>query len=559
MQTEDPRATPSGRTAPHAEPPASERAEAATDYDVVVIGGAFAGAAAAVLLRRMYPSARVLVVERQERHGKKVGEATVEISGMFMTRVLGLYDHLVREQLPKHGLRYWFQDRADRGFDELTDVGARKVSGYPSFQLDRSTLDEEVLAQAVKAGAELLRPAKVTALDLAFPRSRVEVESGAGKREITTRWVIDASGRQTFIARRLKLFERVDRHPTAAAWARFSGLADMDGPAVLGPDPSKPRLPFISAARRLATNHFCGYGYWCWAIPHGGGQTSVGVVYDKRMFKWSTEGRLRDQFLHFVTKEVAGLRELLAPATMDEADFLAYAHLPYRSRQYAGPGWCLVGDAGAFMDPYYSPGLDHASMSVWASVRLIGRELGGALDEAGLAAALERHNGEFFRSYDRWLDAIYVDKYELMGDAELTASSFLFDTGMYYLGIVQSRFDDLELLGTPAFGEDIWQSRLAARTMRAFKQRLIHLARYRRAMGTYGKRNLGWHLYPSPFDPARKHAIGLLRIALGIWLRVEREYLGYRLRHGRPKVEVPVPFQSDGVVAPAPEVMGIAS
>src|SRR6185295_16706103 len=141
-----------------------------TDYDVVVIGGAFAGASAALLLRRLHPATRVLVVERQERHGKKVGEATVEISGMFMTRVLGLYDYLVREHLPKHGLRYWFQDHAGRGFEELSDAGALKVSSNPSFQLDRSKLDEQVLADAVAAGAELLRPAKVTALDFGFPR-----------------------------------------------------------------------------------------------------------------------------------------------------------------------------------------------------------------------------------------------------------------------------------------------------------------------------------------------------------------------------------------------------
>jgi len=530
----------------------------ATDYDVVVIGGAFAGASAAVLLRRLQPGCRVLVVERQERHGKKVGEATVEISGMFMTRVLGLYDHLVRDHVPKHGLRYWFTDRPDRSLGELSDVGARKVSGYPSFQLDRSKLDEHVLAQAIAAGAELLRPAKVTAVDLAFPQSRLEVETAAGKREITTRWVVDASGRQTFIARRLRLYERVDVHPTAAAWARFRGLADMDGPAVLGPDPRAPKLPFVSASRRLATNHFCGYGYWCWAIPHGGGETSVGIVYDKRMFKWSTEGRIKEQFRHFVTQEVAGLRDLLAPATMDEDDFLAYAHLPYRSRQYAGPGWGLVGDAGAFMDPYYSPGLDHASMSVWATVRLIGRELGGELDAAALSAAVEKHNGEFFRSYDRWLEAIYVDKYELMGDAELTAANFLFDTGMYYLGIVQSRFDDLELLGTPAFGEDIWQSKLAADVMTAFKKRLIQLARYRRAIGTYGKKNLGWRLYPSPFDPQRKHAIYLVRLALGIWWDVEREYLRYRLTHRRPKVEVPGPYRGDEAMAPAAESVAAA-
>ncbi|HEV8241920.1 MAG TPA: tryptophan 7-halogenase [Thermoanaerobaculia bacterium] len=530
----------------------------ATDYDVVVIGGAFAGASAAVLLRRLQPGCRVLVVERQERHGKKVGEATVEISGMFLTRVLGLYDYLVREQLPKHGLRYWFQQRADNRLEELSDVGALKVSSNPSFQLDRSKLDEHVLQQAIAAGAELLRPAKVTALDFSFPRMKIEVETAAGKREITSRWVIDASGRQCFIARRLRFYERVDVHPTAAAWARFRGLADMDGPEVLG-DPRRPRLPFVSAARRLATNHFCGYGYWAWAIPHAGGETSVGVVYDKRMFKWSTEGRIKEQFRHFVTQEVAGLRELLAPATMDEDDFLAYAHLPYRSRQYAGPGWALVGDAGSFMDPYYSPGLDHASMSVWATVRMIGRDLRAELDEKGLEAAIAHHNGEFFRSYDRWLRAIYVDKYELMGDAELTAANFLFDTGMYYLGIVQSRFDDLELLGTPAFGEDIWQSRLAAWTMTTFKQRLIHLARFRRAVGTYGKKNLGWRLYPSPFDARRKYASYLVRLALGIWLGVEREHLWYRLTHRKPKVEVPGPYRGDDAMAPAREPVAAES
>src|SRR5262245_43948724 len=123
--------------------PEAAAAAPATDYDVVVIGGAFAGASAAVLLRRLH-GCRVLVVERQEKHGKKVGEATVEISGMFMTRVLGLYDHLVRAHVPKHGLRYWFQERPDNRLDELSDIGALKVSSNPSFQLDRSKLDEHV-------------------------------------------------------------------------------------------------------------------------------------------------------------------------------------------------------------------------------------------------------------------------------------------------------------------------------------------------------------------------------------------------------------------------------
>jgi flavin-dependent dehydrogenase len=527
-------------------------------WDVVVIGGAFSGAAAAVLLRRRIPGCRVLVIERQERFGRKVGEATVEISGMFLSRILGLHDYLAREQLPKHGLRFWFSDRADRPLEEISEIGPVKLPALPSFQLDRAKLDEHLLATAVAEGAELLRPAKVTAVELGWPESRLEVEVSAAegrteRREVRTRWIVDGSGRQTFLARRLGLVERMDVHPTAAAWARWRDVADFDGPAVLGPDSLNPRIPHVAAARRLATNHFCGYGWWCWAIPLAGGDTSVGVVYDKRLFRWPTEGRLREQFRHFVTREIAGLRELLEGASMDEEDFLAYGHLPYASRQYMGRGWALVGDAGSFMDPFYSPGLDHAGMSVSATVDLLRRELGGTLGEAELDAAIEAHNGEFGRSYPRWLGALYVDKYELFGDAELTGASFLFDTGMYYLGIVKPRIDDPSLIRHPSFGEDIRATAIAFRIMHAFKQRLVYLARFRRATGTYGRRNAGWRFYPLRFEVERRRALELVRAGLRLWWRAEWDHWKHRLRHGRPALEVPPSYREREVaVAEAP-------
>jgi flavin-dependent dehydrogenase len=522
----------------------------------VVIGGAFSGAATALLLRRLVPGCRVLVVERQERFGRKVGEATVETSGMFLTRVLGLYDHLVRTHLPKHGLRYWFSDRPGRRLEELSEVGPMKVSALPSFQLDRSKLDEHVLATAQAAGAEVARPAKVTAVDLGWPESRLIVDDAAGKREVTARWVIDASGRQTFLARRLGLVEKVERHPTGAAWARWKNVADLDSPAIQGPDAAQPRLPPVNAARRLATNHFCGYGWWCWVIPLGDGDTSVGIVYDRRLFRWPTEGRLADRFRHFVTTQIPGLDELLAPATMDETDFLAYASLPYRSRQYMAKGWALVGDAGAFLDPYYSPGLDHAAMSIWATVAMVRRDLAGELAAEALDAAVARHNDEFYRSYDGWLDALYTDKYELMGDAELLTAAFLFDTGMYYLGVVLNIQNDFSLLASPAFGPDERSTRIALWTMRTFKARLVELARFRRAVGTYGKRNLGWRLYPTRFDVTRQRSIDLVKEGLGIWWGVEKEYLKHRLLlRGRVDLAPPEPLADEPPGHPSADAM----
>ena len=78
------------------------------DYDVIILGGAFSGASAAILLRREHPQLRVLIVEKSEAFDAKVGEATTEMSAMFLTRRLAMWHHLEAEQLPKEGLRYWF-------------------------------------------------------------------------------------------------------------------------------------------------------------------------------------------------------------------------------------------------------------------------------------------------------------------------------------------------------------------------------------------------------------------------------------------------------------------
>lgn len=71
------------------------------NYDVVIIGGALSGSAAALLLRREFPDLRILVIDKSERFTRKVGEATVEVSAYFLGRVLGLLDHLNEKHLDK--------------------------------------------------------------------------------------------------------------------------------------------------------------------------------------------------------------------------------------------------------------------------------------------------------------------------------------------------------------------------------------------------------------------------------------------------------------------------
>lgn len=536
-----------------------------TDYDVVLIGGGFAGSSTALLLRRWLPEARILIAERGERFERKVGEATVEVSGYFLYRVLGLYDHLSRHHLPKHGLRYWFscpESAGETSLFDLTEIGSRNMPDLASFQLDRPTLDQHLLDTAAAEGSEVLRPAKVLRAEADesegsgtgpnhsdWPIHTVEIETPDGTRSVRTRWVIDASGRQSFLARKKDLHRRVDRHPTASIWARWKGVRDLDGPAVVGGDPRAPKLPAVSASRRLATNHFVGYGYWCWVIPLSNGNTSIGLVYDKNLYEPPEGADLRQRYEAFV-RSAPGLRDLVADAEIDASDFMALSHLPYRSERYMGEGWALVADAAAFLDPYYSPGLDHAAISIYATARIVEGHLSGRLAGDALADRMRVHNEAFLRSYDRWLDALYVGKYELMGDADLLGAAFQVDTAFYYLGVVTPVYKNLDTLANPVFGVALPQATWAYKLARAFNRRLRRLARFRRRVGTYGKNNLGGHRYSRSFGLGPAAAVRPFARGLRLWLGAEWERFVYRLRHGTVDESEPVP---------APDRPGMAS
>lgn len=498
-------------------------------YDVVVVGGAVAGAGTALLIRRFHPTARVLVVEELESFPRKVGEATVEVSAYFLQQVLGQDAALARDHLPKHGLRFWFGAEGE-GLAEMTEIGGIDEAPVPAWQLDRSRIDESVLESAREAGCEILRPAKVTAWEEGWPESGVTVRTAGGERRVRSRWLVDASGRHAFVARRKRLLERVEEHPTAAYWSRWRDVEDLDDREFLDLPPAG------SARRRLATNHFCGYGWWIWMIPLADGDTSIGLVHDKRLFDLPGEGPREERYRAFLRSR-PGLGAMLADAEPVEGDYHGYRHLPYVSRRYMEPGWALVGDAGSFLDPFYSPGLDHAAMSAYATARLLAADLAGELADGGsdgaavpdkaLEERVALHNRRFQRSYGRWLRALYQGKYEIFGDAELTACAYLMDTALYYLGIVHPVYKDRETLANPAFGLENRSSTVAYRLLRCFNLRLNRIARYRRASGRYGRRNSGWRKLNRP--PGLGAAVlPMLASGVALWAKLEVGHLWHR-------------------------------
>lgn len=452
-------------------------------YDVVVVGGALSGAATATLLLRHNPGIRLLIVEKSARLTRRVGEATVEVSAFFMCRVLGLTHYLNENHLVKQGLRFWFKNEDVRNVSEASELGAKYLSRIPSFQLDRSAFDEEVLRRAVLAGAELIRPATVANVQLNDGGMQdLEVKQGDRTYKLQSRWIVDASGLAAMLARKNGWWKSNIEHPTAAVWSRWKGVKDWDSRELAVKYPEWSRA--VYGIRNTATNHIIGDGWWSWWIPLKGGDVSVGIVFDQRLVEFPSEGgKVGDRLKAFLMKHPVA-REILEDAEYEGEDVHLRRNLAYYSTKFAGDGFVLVGDAAAFMDPFYSPGMDWISFTTSSAANLITEQRQGK----PLGERIVKYNRDFSVSHRRWFEAVYKDKYEYMGEFDLMSLAFRLDLGLYYWGVVEVPFHyGEEALLAPPFSPPT--GRLFAALMRTYNQRFAKMARRRRREGRLGLTN----------------------------------------------------------------------
>jgi flavin-dependent dehydrogenase len=508
--------------------------EACESWDVAIVGGALSGASAALILKQKAPSLRIVLIEKNASFKRRVGEATVEVSGYFLCRILGLTSFLTQTQLCKNGLRFWFANAQSRNLGNCSEIGGKYLSTVPSFLIDRSVLDEEVLSRATALGVNVIRPALVKSVELSEGGEQtLFLQTENDVNTLKARWVIDASGVRCLLARKNNWFQPNQCHPTLAAWTRWKGVKDWDD-TCLSKTYSELSKNYVGI-RGTATNHIIGDGWWAWWIALKGGDTSIGIVIDQRRVTWpGGDEPLGEKIRKFLSSHPVA-HEMMMGAEFIDGDINFRRNLSYSSKVQSGDGFALTGDALAFIDPFYSPGMDWIAFSTLAAVNLVMAWRNGE----DIRSLSQKLNNQFAISYQRMFEALYLNKYDYMGDYEIMRLGFRLDIAFYYLFIAYFVFRD----GEEGFKEIPFTSPQAApifALMRLYNKRFASIARKRRETGRFGRFNSGRRDFFPGFNFKRSMLAKIILKSLLAWaiLEIKEGWKSWIIFHPNSSEEV---------------------
>ncbi|HJU27051.1 MAG TPA: NAD(P)/FAD-dependent oxidoreductase [Rhodanobacteraceae bacterium] len=344
------------------------------DCDVLVIGGGPGGSTIATLLARR--GWRVTMLEKTSHPRFHIGESLLP-ANMPIFEELGALEKLRELGRLKLGADF---PRDDGSY--YTFRFDRALGGTPpyAFQVVREDMDRMLFRHARENGVDAREKVKVERADFDGAGVTVHVDADGAESQLRARYVVDASGRDTFLGKQLKLVERSDKHQSAAMFAHYQGI---------GYNPDDPGGNIISV------NRFA-HG-WAWFIPLPGGITSVGCVCKPGYLKMR-QGASNEDFMTKTLAIVPGAARRMQDAKrVSPVRFTG--NYSYTCNRIAGHRWILIGDAWAFLDPVFSSGV---FLSMY-SARQASEVVDGSLRDFAREAALQRRYAKHMRQgYSRF-------------------------------------------------------------------------------------------------------------------------------------------------------------
>jgi flavin-dependent dehydrogenase len=330
----------------------------AEQCDVAVIGGGPAGSTVAALLAR--GGHKVIALEKAHHPRFHIGESLLPMNLPLFER-LGVLDKVRAMGVFKSGAD--FEADNERGYNTFEFSRALGRSPPHSFQVWRQDFDRMLYEHARECGADAREGHEALAVEQRGPRdTQIEVRTDtAGTYRIQARYLIDASGRDAFLASKRKLRRKNEQHQSAAIFGHFRGAELRPG----------------EDAGNISIYRF-EHG-WMWMIPLPGGAMSVGAVCWPDYLK-QRKGRTTDFFIDTLKRNPALWRRL-EEAELIGNEVRVSGNYSYDATRMSGPGWLLVGDAFAFLDPVFSSGVylamcgaEQAATAVDAALRTPSRE-----------------------------------------------------------------------------------------------------------------------------------------------------------------------------------------
>lgn len=321
-------------------------APAAFDCDVLVVGGGPAGATIGALLAER--GRDVVLMEKAQHPRFHIGESLLPANVRLFDR-LGVRGQIEAIGMPKWGVEFVSPDHAEHSFVEFADAWDKSMP-Y-AWQVRRSEMDDVLFRNAAAKGARTLEGHRVreVAFDADGATVQVEADSAGGdgaRRTWRTKFLVDASGRDTLLANQFRCKQKNPRHNSSALYGHFTGAKRLEG--------------------RLEGNItilWFDHG-WFWLIPLADGTTSVGAV----CWPYYLKSRRQKPLVEFFRDTLALCPELarrLDGAVLVDDAVHATGNYAYSSTHCSGARYLMLGDAYAFIDPVFSSGVYLAMQSAF--------------------------------------------------------------------------------------------------------------------------------------------------------------------------------------------------
>jgi flavin-dependent dehydrogenase len=329
------------------------------------VGGGPAGSTAAALLARK--GLKVTLVERDRHPRFHIGESLLPMNMPIIER-LGLAEALHAIGVKKLGAD--FPADNERGYNVFSFDRCLYPTWPHAYQVKREEFDLMLFEHATRCGVSTHQGAKAGRVQLDEEGATVEITVDGVSHTHHTRYIVDATGRDTMLGSQMRLKRKHTKHQSAALFAHFRNVERRPG----------------EDAGNISVYRF-EHG-WIWLIPLRDGCVSVGAVCSPDYLK-QREGS-QAQFLMNTLHSVPDVRKRMERAEI-AGNLHATGNYSYSCRRIGGRRWIMVGDAYAFLDPIFSTGVYLAMHSAEIAAKVIEQSLREPSKERSLQRRYQRH------------------------------------------------------------------------------------------------------------------------------------------------------------------------